>query len=258
MSVIPLPSTKPDRMNRPWRGMLWKGKATCSGGDCQVAWHDVCRSREEGGLSLLLKFVHKLLRGDDTPWARWVRRWYGLGGISSPPSPTDTPSWRAFKRVFATYRGLTKVKVGDDSTTSFWFDNWHAAGPLFARVPDLLSHCTDPAVTVAAALAYGHLTLSLHSRVTPATQAQLAALADSLRQVELVAEPDTRVLPGGVAFSTSSAYHYMHSSEVVIPLADFNWRNFAPLKVRVFFWIARHGNTKTRVLLHRHRCLPSL
>ncbi|XP_051202523.1 uncharacterized mitochondrial protein AtMg00310-like [Lolium perenne] len=120
-------------MNRPRRGMLWKGKATCSGGDCQVAWRDMCRSREEGGLgvrdlhcqnvSLLLKFVHKLLRGDDTPWTRWVRRWYGLGGISSPPSPTDTPSWRAFKRVFSIYRGLTKVKVGDGSTTSFWFDN---------------------------------------------------------------------------------------------------------------------------------------
>jgi exonuclease III len=152
MSVIPLPVTTIDRMNRPRRGMLWKGKAACSGGDCQVAWQDVCRSRAEGGLGvhdlrrqntcLLLKFVHKLLRGDDTPWTRWVRRWYGANGIAEPPSSLDTPAWRSFKRIFAVYRGLTNVKVGNGATTSFWFDNWHAAGPLFARVPELLSQCT--------------------------------------------------------------------------------------------------------------------
>ncbi|KAK1632753.1 hypothetical protein QYE76_007068 [Lolium multiflorum] len=39
-----------------------------------------------------------------------------------------------------------------------------------------------------------------------------------------------------------------------MPLTD---TNFAPLKVRVFFWIARHGNTRMRALLHRHGCLPS-
>jgi hypothetical protein len=37
-----------------------------------------------------------------------------------------------------------------------------------------------------------------------------------------------------------------------VPLADANWRNFAPVKVRVFFWILRHGNTRTRSFLFRH------
>lgn len=31
-----------------------------------------------------------------------------------------------------------------------------------------------------------------------------------------------------------------------------HWDNFAPIKVRVFFWILRHGNTRTRDFLHRH------
>jgi hypothetical protein len=35
MSVIPMPVTTID--HRPRRGMLWKGKSSCSGGDCQVA-----------------------------------------------------------------------------------------------------------------------------------------------------------------------------------------------------------------------------
>ncbi|XP_071679972.1 uncharacterized protein [Lolium perenne] len=49
----------------------------------------------------------------------------------------------------------------------------------------------------------------------------------------------------------------MHSSGVSLLLAAHNWQNFAPVKVRVFFWIARHGNTRTRAMLHRHGCLPS-
>jgi hypothetical protein len=28
-----------------------------------------------------------------------------------------------------------------------------------------------------------------------------------------------------------------------VPLAEVNWGNFAPVKVRVFFWVLRHGNT---------------
>jgi hypothetical protein len=36
-----------------------------------------------------------------------------------------------------------------------------------------------------------------------------------------------------------------------------NWDNFAPTKVRIFFWIARHGNTRTRAFLHRLGCLAS-
>jgi hypothetical protein len=83
-------------------------------GDCQVAWREVCRPRSKGGLGvrdlrcqnmcLLMKFVHKLFSGEITPWARWVRRWYGEFGIAQAPSALDTPIWRTFKKVFALYR----------------------------------------------------------------------------------------------------------------------------------------------------------
>ena len=42
-----------------------------------------------------------------------------------------------------------------------------------------------------------------------------------------------------------------------VPFADLNWNNFAPIKVRVFFWILRHGNTRTWEFLHRHGALGS-
>jgi hypothetical protein len=208
-------------------------------------------------MSLLLKFIHKLVSGDDTPWTRWVRRWYGASGITDPPSREDTPAWRAFKQLFATYRGITNVRVGDGETTSFWFDNWHAAGPLFACTPALLSHCTNPAITVADAFRERRLLLPLQPRLTVTAQGQLGSLVGSLQHAALSSDPDARLLPGGTAFSTAAAYRIMCTTGVALPLADYNWENFAPLKVRVFFWIARHGNTRTRALLHRHGVLPS-
>jgi hypothetical protein len=36
-----------------------------------------------------------------------------------------------------------------------------------------------------------------------------------------------------------------------------NWDCFAPKKVKVFFWILRHGRTHTRASLHRHGVLDT-
>jgi hypothetical protein len=82
-----------------------------------------------------MKFVHKLFSGEITPWARWVRRWYGEFGIAQAPSTLDTPIWRTFKKVFALYRQLTVVAAGSGVTVSFWLDNWHNAGPCSPASP---------------------------------------------------------------------------------------------------------------------------
>jgi hypothetical protein len=86
MSVLPIPKGTLAKMDRPRRSMFWKAKEKCSGGDCQVAWDYVCRLRSEGGLGvvdlglqnkcLLLKAVHGLFSGRDSPWTRWIKRSY--------------------------------------------------------------------------------------------------------------------------------------------------------------------------------------
>jgi hypothetical protein len=44
----------------------------------------------------------------------------------------------------------------------------------------------------------------------------------------------------------------LKQTDCSVPLAEVNWDNFTPVKVRVFFWVLRHGNTRTRSFLHRH------
>jgi hypothetical protein len=204
-----------------------------------------------------MKFVHKLFSGEITPWARWVRRWYGEFGIAQAPSTLDTPIWRTFKKVFALYRQLTVVATGSGVTVSFWLDNWHNAGPLFARLPALFSHCTQPTISVADALRASGLLLPLQPRLAAVAEMELDVVSAAMREVRLAGGIDARSLPGGGAFRSSDVYNLLLISGVSLPLNNVNWDNFAPTKVRIFFWIARHGNTRTRAFLHRLGCLAS-
>ncbi|XP_072149235.1 uncharacterized protein [Setaria viridis] len=38
MAVMPLPVSTLDKLDRPHKGLFWKGAAKCSGSDCLVAW----------------------------------------------------------------------------------------------------------------------------------------------------------------------------------------------------------------------------
>ena len=162
MSVLLLPKGVVAKMDRPRRAMLWKAAAVCSGGDCQVAWDFVCRLRSEGGLGvvdfglqntcLLLKTLHSLFSGRDTPWTRWVRRSY----MCSCPQPS-TPSWRHFESLVPLYRSITRVAPVDGATTSLWHDSWTPLGPLVAVLPSTFSHCLVPDMMLVAAISAGSI-----------------------------------------------------------------------------------------------------
>jgi hypothetical protein len=57
-------------------------------------------------------------------------------------------------------------------------------------------------------------------------------------------------------FRVGSVPRVLHSG-CVVPHNDLNWENFAPLRVRVFFWILCLGRTRTRAHLSRLGCVPS-
>jgi hypothetical protein len=77
--------------------------------------------------------------------------------------------------------------------------------------------------------------------------------------LSLTMTPDIRTIALGHStdFSTGDIYRALHSSGCVVPGQEVNWDCFAPLKVRVFFWILRLQRTRTRALLHRLGCVPS-
>jgi hypothetical protein len=96
-------------------------------------------------------------------------------------------------------------------------------------------------------------------RLTAAAVGELDFLRTCLSQISLGSAPDIRTVALGPSadFNTGDVYRALHSSGCIVPGQDINWTCFAPLKVRVFFWILRLGKTRTRSLLHHIGCVPS-
>jgi hypothetical protein len=231
MSVLPLPKGVLAKMDRPRRALVWKAAAACSGGDCQVAWDFVCRLREEGGLGvvdfslentcLLLKVLHGLLSGRDTPWTRWVKRSY----LCSHPAPS-TSSWRHFSSLIPLYRSITRVVPGDGASTSFWFDSWSPLGPLASALPAAFSHCLFPDATLAEAIGEGAraAVIPVRHRLTAQAEAELAFVSAQLRAIHLTPSADRRLVSfeASEEFRTADVYRALCSSGCIVPHQGLN------------------------------------
>ncbi|KAM0908371.1 hypothetical protein ACQ4PT_015505 [Festuca glaucescens] len=203
---------------------------------------------------LLLKALHGLFTGRDSPLTRWVKRSY----LGARPH-VATPAWKCFQSLIPLYRSITRVEPRDGRSTSLWHDAWTPLGPLSAALPVAFSHCLHPLTTVADALRSGAVEVPLVHRVSATATGEMEFIHACLSRISLTSSPDIRSVSLGplTDFSSGSVYRSLHSSGCIVPGQDVNWVCFAPLKVRVFFWILRLRKTRTRVLLHRIGCVPS-
>lgn len=169
--------------------------------------------------------------------------------------------WRDIKKLIPEYRQVTKVVLGDGDTTSFWHDTWSEAGVLWDTLPALFSHCRDPDATMAEVIMGGGLlTGTLQPRLSAAARAELALLDDALLSISLQPRPNKKRLRGRPSSSARVGDFYAAlrtPANGPPPLADINWDCFALRKVQIFFWILRHGRTRTRALLHRRGIVDS-
>jgi hypothetical protein len=151
------------------------------------------------------------------------------------------------------------VVPGNGLSVSVWFDSWTTLGPLADALPAAFSHCLAPAATLSDAVGAGPLSVPTRHRVTPHAEAELSYLRAQLGALHLSPALDCWVVTLGSSeeFRAVDVYRTLHSSGCVVPFNDVNWVNFAPPRVRVFFWIMRLGRTRTRTHLFRLGCEPS-
>ncbi|KAG7547784.1 Ribonuclease H domain [Arabidopsis suecica] len=144
MSVISLPKSSLDRLDRISRDFLW-GSTNEKRKQHLVAWTRVCTPKSDGGLgiraakdmnkALVSKVGWRLLKDATGLWARVLRSKYKVGDIH------DHKWFMAKGNCSATWRsvssGLREVVapgvnwvIGDGRTIRFWTDKWLHNKPL--------------------------------------------------------------------------------------------------------------------------------
>jgi hypothetical protein len=170
----------------------------------------------------------------------------------------DTPIWKAILAGLASFRLTTKVQIGNGSSTAFWLDLWLGPTPLNERFPALFSHSTRQHASVSSVLSFG-VRSNLGPRLSHATDVDLRVLADELHSVALRAHlPDYRVgrltnkMLSNKDFYTTAFRHLQ-----VDVLASSVWRSAAPLKCKIFCWLAKRRRIPTNARQFWHRLTDS-
>ncbi|CAM0906069.1 unnamed protein product [Alopecurus aequalis] len=264
MGALELPAGVISALDSIRRAFLWTAMDKVSGAKCLVAWERACRPKKEGGLGicslriqnhcLLIKLLHRLFSHQSESWPRWV--WSCLNG-----EPIDNAlraasltgcHWRSLLRLLPLYRDISRVSVGDGRSTSFWLDSWLPVRALAVHMPELFSHCSNPAVSVHSVMADG-LDAVLVRRLTATAESQRRALLAMLSTTNLTGSPDSRSLPlcgradGGLR--SASLYSLCSFGGEAFASHDFLWRSHASSKVKFFGWLLVHGRIQCRANL---------
>jgi hypothetical protein len=144
--------------DRSRRHCLWAKEDDSTSVNSLAAWSLVCRPKRHGGLgvlnmeiqnkALLMKQLHKFYSRADIPWVKLVWALYAPG---APHAQSSRGSfwWKDVFSLVGDYRSISRIQIGNGSSTLFWKDFWHGVTNLCDKFPRLFSYALNEDVTVA-------------------------------------------------------------------------------------------------------------
>ncbi|KAL2246358.1 UNVERIFIED_CONTAM: hypothetical protein Sindi_2904000, partial [Sesamum indicum] len=144
-SAFILPKKVFNEIEKRLRTFLWKG--TISSGYAKVAWKDVCRPADEGGLrfkdistlnrALMSKKLCDVIRCDRTSiWVMWLYQGRLRDtSIWMVREQGGSWGWRKILRLRPFLRSIVDYQIGTGGSFYVWQDPWHHLGPLIERFP---------------------------------------------------------------------------------------------------------------------------
>lgn len=144
-SVFVLPKHFYAKVDSLCSAFLWKNKAGSASG-ARVAWKDICKPKDEGGLGIRLleefevvfrlKRIWNFFSNSGSLWVAWLkgniclRKSYWITHVANRFSKTIN-SMLELKHIVVE---LLKCVVGNGITASFWFDKWTDFGQLITFI----------------------------------------------------------------------------------------------------------------------------
>ncbi|KAL2235435.1 UNVERIFIED_CONTAM: hypothetical protein Sindi_1275700 [Sesamum indicum] len=144
-SAFILPKKVINEIEKRLRTFLWKG--TTSSGYAKVAWKDVCRPMDEGGLgfkdistlnrALMSKKLCDVIQCDRTSiWVQWLYQdRLRERSIWTIREHGGSWGWRKILRLRPFLRAIVDYQIGNGDRFFVWQDPWHHLGPLIERFP---------------------------------------------------------------------------------------------------------------------------
>jgi hypothetical protein len=248
MLATDLPTAISEAIIKCQRTFFWANGRSDSGGSCAVAWSDVCRPTDLGGLGVPdIKRMSWALR------ARWL--WLRRSNTEKPwvnfPIQTN-------KHINALVHAASHIHLGSGETALFWSDRWidkHCIADIAPEVLIAVKTRAKNTRTVATALPGNAWIQDIVAALSADGIIQFLHLVDILQSTQLSPDtPDTLIwhLTESGDYSSKSAYRALFEGTVTSPHYDAIWTCWAPLKCKIFAWLASLDRCWTNQRRQRH------
>lgn len=258
MQTMHLPSSVCDRIDRLNRDFLW-GDTPDKRKIHLVNWHNVCKSKDKGGLglkkaknqnlALLTKLGWKIANNEDNLWVKILRdKYLKHHNIQSWPNNRSASfTWRSIMHIRDILAKRTKWTIGNGKSVDVWKDWWCGNMALAEKYPGI--H-TLGNFKVADLIEDGNWNLSpIEQFVDSVTRNDILSITlPVFTQAE--DHPSWVEAPNG-SCSVSTAYDFINKDNNDTEGWKWFWKLHLPQKFKTFLWLIFHNKLPTNHLRAR-------
>ncbi|XP_073355017.1 uncharacterized protein [Aegilops tauschii subsp. strangulata] len=229
-----------------------------------ASWELVCRPKCKGGLgvidiktenvALLLKHLFKFYNHHDVPWVTMVWDTYYTDRVPHAMDPVGSFWWRDVMQISDIFRGITKVTLGNRSSSLFWKDVWFddRDTSLMEICPRAFSFCLNENEPVAKILTAMNPSLIFHLSLPTQAREEVREIQEGTMHV-ILDEGCTDAWEynlGGV-FSSKRYYDHCFRDTAADDAFRWLWKAKSPIKFKMFGWLLFVDRLNTRNMLRR-------